>query len=100
MPLLSGSGLLDRQAIYWHYPHYHGSAWKPGGAMRCGSWKLIEFYEEDRVELYNLVEDIRERKDLSTELPDKTAKLLGMFHVWRESVGAKMPTANSDYTAK
>ena len=100
MPLLSGSGPLDRQAIYWHYPHYHGSAWKPGGAMRCGPWKLIEFYEEGRVELYNLVEDIRERKDLSTELPDKTAELLGMFHDWRESVGAKMPMANSDYTAK
>ena len=100
MPLLSGSGRLDRPAIYWHYPHYHGSAWKPGGAMRCGPWKLIEFYEDGRVELYNLAEDVREQKELSAQLANKKTELLDMFHDWRDRVGARMPTRNPDSTTK
>jgi arylsulfatase A-like enzyme len=99
VPLLAGGDSLPRQAVYWHYPHYHGSAWKPGGAMRAGPWKLIEFYEDQRVELYNLADDIREQKDLSTAMPDKTAQLLGDFHAWRNRIGAKMPTPNPNYSA-
>jgi arylsulfatase A-like enzyme len=97
--LLAGGSSLAREAIYWHYPHYHGSAWKPGGAMRAGPWKLIEFYEDQRVELYNLDDDLRERKDLAATMPDKTAQLLADFHAWRNSVGAKMPTTNPKYSA-
>jgi arylsulfatase A-like enzyme len=99
VPLLTGGKSLSRQAIYWHYPHYHGSAWKPGGALRSGPWKLIEFYEDQRVELYNLTEDFRERHDLSAAKPDKTVELLQKLHAWRDDVGAKMPTVNSGYSA-
>ena len=60
-PLFAGNH-IDRQEIYWHYPHYHASGWTPGAAIRQGDWKLIEFYETKTLELYNLSEDISETK--------------------------------------
>jgi arylsulfatase A-like enzyme len=95
--LLQGSGTLDRNAIYWHYPHYHGSAWNPGAAVRAGDWKLIEFYEEKRIELYNLEKDAGERNDLAAKYPRKKAELLEMLHEWQIKVGAKMPRPNPDF---
>ena len=93
VPLLKGGGTIDRDAIFWHYPHYHGSAWKPGAAVRSGDWKLIEFYEENRVELYNLEEDAGERKDLAAKNPEKKAELLEKLHRWQIMVGAKKKVA-------
>ncbi len=90
LPALKGEA-LQRDAIYWHYPHYHGSTWTPGAAMRAGNWKLIEFYEYDTVELYNLADDLSEQEDLAQRLPEKRDELLGMLHKWQKEVGAKMP---------
>jgi arylsulfatase A len=98
VPLLRGSGELDREAIYWHYPHYHHST--PAGAVRAGDYKLLEFYEDGKLELYNLKEDIGETRNLARRMPDKAEALRGLLHAWRERVGAKMPTANSDYEPK
>ncbi len=64
LPLLRGESVQSR-TFYWHYPHYHGSSWKPGASIRDGEWKLIEFYHWDDVELYNLAEDPGEQHDLS-----------------------------------
>ena len=94
VPLLKGGASLDRKALYWHYPHYHGSMWTPGAAIRSGDWKLIEFYEEDRVELYNLKHDLSERRDLTGEHPDITQRLLGMLRAWQTETGAQMPRPN------
>ena len=77
--------------LFWHYPHYHGSAWKPGAAIRVGDWKLIEFYHYGTVELYNLAEDLGEQNDLSETNPTKRDELLGQLHDWQESMQAKMP---------
>lgn len=77
--------------LFWHYPHYHGSTWTPGAAVRSGDWKLIEFYEWDKVELYHLGEDLGERHDLSQERPDKTRELRDKLHAWQRDLGAKMP---------
>ncbi|HIQ22621.1 MAG TPA: DUF4976 domain-containing protein [Planctomycetes bacterium] len=96
-PLLRGADRLARQAIFWHYPHYHGSAWKPGAAIRCGPWKLIEFFEDRRAELYNLDQDIGERQELSAAFPEKKAELLDRLHRWQRQLGAKMPRPNPDY---
>ena len=58
LPILRGERkALERTDLFWHYPHYHGSTWTPGASVRQGDWKLIQFYEFDKVELYNLVED-------------------------------------------
>ncbi|MHC4124238.1 MAG: sulfatase-like hydrolase/transferase [Planctomycetota bacterium] len=89
--LLKGAKSLDREAIFWHYPHYHGSGSRPGGAIRAGDYKLIEFYEDNRVELYNLREDISEQNELSTKKPEKTAELSKKLHEWQKKVNAKMP---------
>ena len=65
LPLLMGKGNPDRDAIFWHYPHYGNQGGFPGGVIRMGDWKLIEFYEDNRIELYNLKEDPGEQHDLA-----------------------------------
>ncbi len=98
VPLLKDpSKSLDRQAIFWHYPHYGNQGGSPGGAVRAGAYKLIESYEDDHVELYNLKKDIGEKHDLSKEMPEKAAELRAMLHRWRKAVDAKMPRPNPDW---
>ncbi|MFH1741962.1 MAG: sulfatase/phosphatase domain-containing protein [bacterium] len=97
MPLLTQSGDIQREALYWHYPHYHPCGAKPYGAIRMGDYRLVEFYEDNNVELYNLKEDIGETKDLSKEMPEKTAALQKQLAMWRKEVNAQMPTPNPDY---
>jgi len=91
VPLLRQKGTLRRDAIYWHYPHYHGSGNRPSGAVRAGDYKLIEWYEDSRVELYNLKNDIGEQDDLAAKMPKKTAELCRMLHAWRGQMNARMP---------
>ena len=87
------------RTLYWHYPHYHGSSWKPGASIRDGDWKLIEFYHHDKVELYNLANDIGEQKDLATRQPKKTAELRAKLRAWQKTMKAKMPVPNPAYKA-
>lgn len=94
MPLLKGKNHLERDALYWHYPHYHGSTWTPGAAVRIRDWKLIEFYHYDKVELYNLANDLGEQNNLAEEYPEKTKELLDMLHKWQKEVDAQMPSIN------
>jgi len=94
LPLLQGAKTLDREAIYWHMPNYGTNGDFPGSAVRSGDFKLIEFFEDNRVVLYNLAEDIREEHDLSEEQPEKTADLLQMLHGWRDAVNAPMMIPN------
>lgn len=95
LPLLTQTGKLGRDAIYWHYPHYHHS--EPAGAIREGRYKLLEFYEDGKLELYDLEKDIGEEHDLAAEMPKKAAQLAKKLTAWRESVGAKMPTPNPEH---
>jgi len=95
LPLLRQNGSLERDAIYWHYPHYHHS--RPAGAIREGYYKLIEFFEDGQLELYNLKRDIGEKNNLAETMPKKAADLQRKLAKWRQSVGAKMPTPNPDY---
>jgi arylsulfatase A-like enzyme len=97
-PVLGNSGSLNRATLYWHYPHYHGSAWKPGAAIRAGDWKLVEFYEEAKVELYNLKDDLGEQNDLAEAYPEKAAELQRQLKQWQEETGAKLPEQNPSFT--
>jgi len=92
--LLRGGAGPGERALFWHYPHYGNQGGSPGGAVRFGDYKLIEFYEEDRIELYNLAADIGERRDLSARMADKANELRGKLHEWRDQVGAVMPAPN------
>ena len=96
VPLLAQKGGLPRKAIFWHYPHYGNQGGFPGSAIRAGDWKLIENFENTRVELYNLKEDVGEQKNLADSMPAKAAELHESLKHWRNSVGAKYPTKNPD----
>jgi arylsulfatase A-like enzyme len=97
VPLLRGVGDFDRGPIFWHFPHYHGSGNVPSGAVRVGSYKLIEWLEDGRIELYDLDLDMSESTDLVTQMPEKAAGLLELLQEWRQSVDAGMPRPNPDW---
>jgi len=96
-PVLRQEGSLDRE-VYWHYPHYHGAGNSPSGVMRSGSFKLVEYFEDGALELYNLDTDLREQKDLSGVRPAKTKALHRKLQAWRDSIDAQMPQPNPNYT--
>ena len=96
-PLLTGGPPPERDTLFWHFPHYSNQGGTPTGAVRKSNFKLIEFYEDNRLELYNLAEDAGENRDLSREMPDRRNELHRLLKEWRESVDAQMPTANPDY---
>lgn len=83
--------------LFWHYPHYHPGGATPYGAVRQGDWRLIEFYEDGRLELYNLREDLGESRDLAATHPEKRDELHRLLQEWRTAAGAQMPTPNPDY---
>lgn len=100
VPLLKGAGRLERDTIFWHYPHYHPGGATPYGAVRKGDLRLVEFLEDNHVELYNLKEDLGETKDLAAAMPEKAQELRKVLADWRTAVGAQMPTPNPDYDPK
>ena len=82
---------FERGPIYWHFPHYsnHGMQ-SPGGAIRLGNYKLLEYFENNTVQLFNLKEDIGEQNDLAKKEPKMTAQLLAQLKSWRKDVNAQM----------
>jgi arylsulfatase A-like enzyme len=99
-----GDAKLGRDAIYWHFPGYLGAGegeWRttPAGSIRSGEWKLIEFFEDGRLELYNLKDDISEKHDLSKEKPEIVKELHEKMIAWRKATDAKMPTKNKEQVA-
>ncbi|MCI0357299.1 MAG: sulfatase [Planctomycetaceae bacterium] len=92
-----GSAKLAREAIYWHFPGYLGAGadgWRttPAGAIRAGDYKLLEFFEDGRLELYNLKDDVGQKHDLAKSQPQKTKELHDKLAAWRTSIDAPMPT--------
>jgi arylsulfatase A-like enzyme len=90
-------GSLKRDALYWHYPHYSNQGGEPGGAIREGDWKLIEFYTDNRQELFHLKEDPGEQRNLILKEPARAAKLHAKLKAWRAEVKADMPKVNPGY---
>jgi arylsulfatase A-like enzyme len=90
---------MKERPVFWHYPHYSGGlGGRPSGAVRLGDYKLIEFYEDNHVELYNLKNDLSEKNDLAELNPEKVDELNILLHEWRENVDAQMPYPNSHYS--
>jgi arylsulfatase A-like enzyme len=89
--ILRGEKAPARDALFWHYPHYHGSTWSPGSAMREGDWKLIEFFEENTAELYNLKTDLSERQNLALVEPERLKAMRARLAAWRAETGAYVP---------
>jgi arylsulfatase A-like enzyme len=97
VPLMKGKGKINERPIFWHYPHYSNQGGKPGAAVRLGKYKLIEFFEDNKVELYDLEADIGEQNDLSDQMPERAAELLEILHNWQKEVDARMMEPNPGY---
>lgn len=96
LPELTGKKGKPRP-LYWHYPHYHGSNWKPGASIRDGDWKLIKFYDQEKVELYNLKKDPSEKIDLAKQNSAKSKELENKLLAWQKQMNAKLPKPNPNY---
>ncbi|MBL8796339.1 MAG: DUF4976 domain-containing protein, partial [Planctomycetia bacterium] len=88
---------LAARSLYWHYPHYSNQGGKPGGAIFDGDFKLIEFFEDGKTELYSLREDPGEQNDLAARLKDDVKELYKELGEWRKKVNARIPGPNPDY---
>ncbi|MGK0220290.1 MAG: arylsulfatase A-like enzyme [Planctomycetota bacterium] len=88
---------FERGPLFWHYPHYGNQGGAPGGAVRDGDWKLIQWYGEHPLELYNLAQDPGEANNLASAQPERSAALLKQLEAWRTDVGARMPAPNPAY---
>lgn len=95
-PALQGQALPERP-VFWHYPHYGNQGGTPHSAVRLGEWKLIEYFEDGHLELYQLDRDIAESEDLATQYPQKRAELFALLKDWRGRVGAVLPLPNPEY---
>jgi len=92
-------GAIDRDALYWHFPGYLGAGentWRatPVGVVRSGPWKLLEYFEDGRLELYNLKDDLSETRNVAAQQPDRAKELQSKLRSWRQDIQAPMPTAN------
>lgn len=90
--------------LYWHFPGYLGAGkgtWRttPVGAIRDGDWKLIESFEDGRLELYDLKSDLGERQNLADKEPARVKELQAKLAAWRSEVGAELPTPNDPQKA-
>jgi arylsulfatase A-like enzyme len=96
LPALAGATTPERP-LFWHYPHYGNQGGAPAAAVRLGGWKLIEWLEDGRLELFNLPNDPGEATNLAGREPERVAQLRQTLHAWQQQVGALMPTKNPAY---
>ena len=96
-PLLEGKEPAKRDALFWHFPHYSNQGGKPGGAVREGNLKLIEFYEDGRHELFDLAADLGENRNLAVARPADVKRLAARLEAWRKETGARMTKPNPNY---
>ncbi len=97
LPVLTGDEGWQRGAMFWHYPHYSNQGGTPGCSVRLGRWKLIEFFEDRHVELYDLLADVSEENDVAEANPEVVADLRGRLTAWLEDVDARIPQPNPDW---
>ncbi|WP_372947281.1 sulfatase [Mariniphaga sp.] len=114
MPVLTGTRTLRERPLFWHFPFYLEAYVKndtstqdptfrtrPGSAIRVGDWKLIQYFENNDIELYNLKEDISEKNNLAELHPEKRNELLNKLEIWRKEIHAPVPTEmNPEYAGK
>lgn len=100
VPVLTASGPLNRDAIYWHYPHYNQHPFSfPSGVIRSGNWKLIENFESGELELYDLQHDLGETTNLAGKESARVAELYAKLEAWREQVGAERTRPNPEFVS-
>jgi len=89
-------GQFEERDLFWHFPHYTNQGGRPSGAMRSGDWLLVEYYDIDHVELYNLAEDIGERSDLAATHTEIVTRMRASLDKWRKANNAQLNLPNPD----
>lgn len=95
--LLTGRGPAPQRPLFWHFPHYTNQGSRPSGAMRDGNWMLVEYYDEEQVELYDLTKDIAETRDVAAQQADRVAAMRAALAAWRKGVNAQGNRPNPDF---
>ena len=98
LPAMRGENTPEREEIFWHYPHYGDQGGTPAAAVRKGNFKLIRFFEDEHIELYNLKEDVSESVNLAPDSPHIAQNLLTLLNDWIESACGILPLPNPDYS--
>ncbi len=97
--VLKAAAKPAERALYWHQPHYTNQGGRPGGAVRAGDWKLIEWYEDGSAELFDLAADPGEATDVSAKHPNRVKALRAQLAAWRKAVGAQEMSPNPAFDA-
>ncbi len=87
---------IPKRKLFWHFPHYTNQGGRPSGAMRDGKWLLIELYDENKIELYDINSDCEENQDLSEKYPDIVSKMLAELDTWRKENNVQYNTPNAE----
>jgi arylsulfatase A len=96
VPILQNKTIADRN-LYWHFPHYSPQRGLPGAAIRKGNYKLIEWYEDGKLELFDLSKDEGEQNNIVASNANIVKEMKTALDEWRKNMNAKMPTPNSNY---
>ena len=95
IPRLLEKSKIDRENVYWHFPHYHGSLWKPGSAIRSGDWKLIFDYESNEAKLFDIKEDPSELNDISNLFNEEKERLIVELEKMKKETNANSVSINN-----
>jgi hypothetical protein len=95
--LLTGHGRPPARTFFWHFPHYTNQGSRPSGAVRDGHWMLVEYYDEEKAELYDLRTDIGETQDLAGSQPGRVSRMRAALAEWRRTVNAQSNTPNPHF---
>jgi len=100
LPALQPDAAISARPLFWHYPHYGNQGGAPGAAVLEDGWKLIEWYEDVRLELFQVTEDESERIDRASDQPERLARLRGLLRAWRTDVGGLMTVPNPRWDSR
>ena len=95
--LLCGHEPAPQRPFFWHFPHYTNQGSQPEGAIRDGDWKLIEYYADSRLDLFNLAQDTAEKNNLAAREPDRVRAMRAKLAAWREATGVQTNTPNPSF---
>lgn len=97
--LLLGRLAAPDRPLFWHFPHYTNQGSRPSGAMRDGNWMMVEYYDDNSAELYDLSSDAGESRNLADQQAQRVAKMRASLEAWRTSVGAQSNRPNPNFDA-
>src|SRR5262249_53829334 len=94
---MTGHRPVAQRSLFCDFPHYSNQGSRPSGAMRDGKWMLVEFYDTEKDELYDLSSDLGERRDLAASQPERVTQMRATLAAWRQGVNAQENRPNPNF---